>query len=164
MRKPGSFGQAQGLDLKIMDDIGEFLPQDEIGEVCFSGSNVTSGYLRGDPQVVGSTFTKLEYLRTGDRGYMGNDGYRFLTGRTNELINKGGEKISPIEIDNLFAKHPSVLEDVSFAIDDELYGQDVAVAIALDDDCVISSAEGANVVLILGAPLNWMLPFRESIH
>jgi acyl-CoA synthetase (AMP-forming)/AMP-acid ligase II len=100
VRKPGSVGIPQGLALQITDDEGNSLPQGKVGEVCVLGSNVTSGYL-GDSEVVASPFTKLGYLRTGDQGYLDEDGYLFLTGRIKELINKGGEKISPIEIDNL---------------------------------------------------------------
>jgi acyl-CoA synthetase (AMP-forming)/AMP-acid ligase II len=61
------------------------------------------------------------------------EGYIFITGRIKELINKAGEKISPIELDNLFALHPCVSEAVSFAVADDLYGQDVGVAVVLKD-------------------------------
>ena len=139
-RKSGSVGVPQGLELRVMDDEGDSLPQGKVGEICVLGSNVTSGYL-GDPKVVASPFTKTGYLRTGDQGFVDEEGYLFLTGRIKELINKGGEKISPIEIDNLFAQHPSVLEAVSFAIDDDLYGQNVAVAIALQEGSEVSAQE-----------------------
>lgn len=138
--KAGSVGIPQGLNLKIMDDYGNTLQQGQIGEVCVRGANVTSGYL-GDPKIVASPFTATGYLRTGDQGYLDADGYLFLTGRIKELINKGGEKISPIEIDNLLAQHPKVLEAVSFAIDDELYGQNVACAIVVREGCQLSSGE-----------------------
>ena len=136
--KAGSVGIAQGLDLRIMDDEGRALPQGKIGEVCVLGSNVTSGYLG---EGIASPFTQNGYLRTGDQGYLDEEGYLFLTGRIKELINKGGEKISPIEIDNMLAQHPKVLEAVSFAIDDELYGQNVAVAITLREGTVLSEEE-----------------------
>jgi oxalate---CoA ligase len=140
LRKPGSVGLPQGIALQIMDDEGHSLPRGQVGEVCVLGENVTSGYL-GDPNVVASPFTKSGYLRTGDQGYLDQDGYLFLTGRIKELINKGGEKISPIEIDNIFLQHPKVQEAVSFAIDDELYGQNVAVAITLQEGAVLPPAE-----------------------
>jgi acyl-CoA synthetase (AMP-forming)/AMP-acid ligase II len=139
-RKPGSVGIAQGLELQIMDDEGNSLPQGKIGEVCVLGSNVTSGYL-GDPKVIASPFTKSGFLRTGDQGYLDEDGYLFLTGRIKELINKGGEKISPIEIDNLLSQHPSIAEAVSFAIDDELYGQNVAAAVMLKEGVTTSKED-----------------------
>jgi len=140
VRKPGSVGVPQGLSLRIMDDEGFPLPHGTIGEVCVSGSNVTSGYL-GDPSIVASPFTESGYLRTGDQGYVDKDGYLFLTGRIKELINKGGEKISPIEIDNLLSQHPSIAEAVSFAIDDELYGQNVAAAVVLKEDATVSKED-----------------------
>ena len=138
VRKPGSVGLPQGLEVRIVDDDCDYLPQGQIGEVCVSGPNVTAGYLG---EGIKSPFTKTGYLRTGDQGYVDQDGYLFLTGRIKELINKGGEKISPIEIDNLFTQNASVAEAVSFAIDDELYGQNVAVAIALKEGSATSSEE-----------------------
>ncbi|TVY42482.1 putative peroxisomal-coenzyme A synthetase, partial [Lachnellula subtilissima] len=129
VRKSRSVGIPQGVKLQIMDDDGEALAQGQIREVCIQGVNVTSGYLG---EGIASPFTKTEYFRTGDQGFVDKDRYLTLTGRIKELINKGGEKISPIEIDNLFAQHPKVAETVCFAIDDELYGQNVTVAVALE--------------------------------
>ncbi|TKA64450.1 hypothetical protein B0A49_07228, partial [Cryomyces minteri] len=80
-----------------------------------------------------TSFTAEHFFRTGDQGKMDKDGYVIITGRIKELINKGGEKISPIELDNVMAQHPAVSEAVSFAIDDEMYGQDVGVAVVLKD-------------------------------
>ena len=139
-RKPGSVGRPQGIKLSIMDDEGKELPSGSIGEVCIQGLNVTKGYL-GDPKVTGNPFHQSGHFRTGDQGYLDPEGYLFLTGRIKELINKGGEKISPVEIDNLFAQHPTVLEAVTFAVKDDLYGQDLAVAITLRDGCEMSSEE-----------------------
>ena len=136
-RKVGSVGTPQGLQLRIMDERGQELSQGMIGEVCVLGPNVTSGYL-GDPKMISSPFTADGYLRTGDQGYVDEDGYLFLTGRIKELINKGGEKISPVEIDNLLTQNPNVLQAVSFAIDDEIYGQEVAVAVVLQEGSVLS--------------------------
>lgn len=141
IRKAGSVGIPQGIKLIISDDFGNELPSTKIGEVCVQGSNVTYGYQNCTPEQAANTFTEAGYLRTGDQGYVDNDGYLFLTGRIKELINKGGEKISPIEIDNTFAQHPAVLEAVSFAIDDELYGQEVAVAIALRENVDLTARD-----------------------
>ncbi|KAI4127278.1 MAG: hypothetical protein LQ338_003282 [Usnochroma carphineum] len=139
-RKPGSVGIAQGVNLEITDEAGKPLRRGEIGEVCVKGENVTSGYL-GDPGVVASPFTPVGFLRTGDQGYVDQDGYVFLTGRIKELINKGGEKISPIEIDNALVQHPQVQEAVSFAVEDEIYGQDVGVAVVLVEGALLSTPE-----------------------
>lgn len=136
--KPGSVGIPQGVDVKIMDDEGEPLPQGKIGEVCIQGPNVTSGYMG---EGIASPFTKSGYFRTGDQGYLDEEGYLFLTGRIKELINKGGEKISPVEIDNLVTQHPSVAEAVSFAMDDDLYGQNVAIAVVLREGSDTSAEE-----------------------
>ncbi|GAB7355311.1 hypothetical protein MBLNU459_g5845t1 [Dothideomycetes sp. NU459] len=131
LRKQGSVGLPQGVDLAIMDDNGEALTQGSIGEVCVRGPNVTAGYLSVGAMPVdkATAFFADGFFRTGDQGYLDEDGFLYLTGRIKELINKGGEKISPIETDNLFMQHPNVAEAVSFAVDDELYGQNVAVAI-----------------------------------
>lgn len=137
-RKPGSVGKPQGVELVIMDDNGAVLPQGEIGEVCIKGPNVTSGYIG---EGIASPFFGSGHFRTGDQGYLDAEGYLFLTGRIKELINKGGEKISPIEIDNTFSQHPYVAEAVSFAIDDELYGQNVAVAICLKEGKTLTTEE-----------------------
>jgi acyl-CoA synthetase (AMP-forming)/AMP-acid ligase II len=139
VRKPGSVGIPQGLAVRIMDEEGNSLPRGQ-GEVCVLGPNVTSGYL-GDPNLIASPFTTSGFLRTGDQGYLDEDGYLFLTGRIKELINKGGEKISPVEIDNLLSQHPSVAEAVSFAIEDELYGQNVAAAIVLREGATTSKED-----------------------
>ena len=140
VRKPGSVGIPQGVILKIKDDAGNPLPRGQIGEVSVKGENVTPGYL-GDPKAVASAFTPAGFLRTGDQGYLDKDGYLFLSGRIKELINKGGEKISPIEIDNLLLQHPSIQEAVSFAVDDDLYGQDVAVAVVLEEGARLSKSD-----------------------
>lgn len=78
-------------------------------------------------------FTKDGFFRTGDQGKQDEDGYLIITGRIKELINKGGEKISPVELDNVIAQNPSVQEGVSFALSDETYGQDVGLAVVLED-------------------------------
>lgn len=139
-RKPGSVGIPQGITLEIKDEAGNSLLHGEIGEVSVIGENVTAGYL-GDPKIVTSPFTPTGFLCTGDQGYLDKDGYLFLTGRIKELVNKGGEKISPIEIDNVMLQHPKIQEAVSFAVDDELYGQSVAVAIVLQAGAQLPTSE-----------------------
>lgn len=129
-RIPGSVGIGQGVEVKILDRNGDELPTGKQGEICIRGENVTKGYLNNE-KANKESFTKGGFFRTGDQGRKDADGYVHITGRIKELINKGGEKISPIEIDNLLAQHPAVNEAVSFAIDDEIYGQDVGVAVVL---------------------------------
>jgi acyl-CoA synthetase (AMP-forming)/AMP-acid ligase II len=129
-RLPGSVGVGQGVEIKILDQDGNEVEQGAEAEICIKGENVTKGYLN-NPEANKSSFTKEGFFRTGDQGKMDEDGYVFITGRIKELINKGGEKISPIELDNVLARHPAVSEAVSFAIPDEMYGQDIGVAIVL---------------------------------
>ncbi|GKT91208.1 LOW QUALITY PROTEIN: putative peroxisomal-coenzyme A synthetase [Colletotrichum tofieldiae] len=100
------------------------------GEICIRGENVTKGYLNNE-SANASSFTKGGFFRTGDQGKKDEDGYIVITGRIKELINKGGEKISPIELDNVLTRHPAVSEAVSFAIPDDMYGQDIGVAVVL---------------------------------
>ncbi|OMP83054.1 putative peroxisomal-coenzyme A synthetase [Diplodia seriata] len=132
-RVPGSVGTPQGgVEMRIKDDSGADVAPGVVGEVCVRGENVTGGYIvPADMRaaVDAATFTADGFLRTGDQGVVDERGYLRLTGRIKELINKGGEKISPIELDNLLLQHPAVGEAVSFAVDDALYGQDVGVAV-----------------------------------
>ena len=131
-RFPGSVGLGYGVDVAILDDAGRELSRGSEGEICVRGENVTKGYLN-NPSANASSFTASGFFRTGDQGVMDRDGYIRITGRIKELINKGGEKVSPVEIDNIVASHPIVAEAVSFAIDDDMYGQDIGVAVVLKD-------------------------------
>ncbi|KAF2467127.1 acetyl-CoA synthetase-like protein [Lindgomyces ingoldianus] len=131
-RIPGSVGIGQGVEIKILDQEGNEVAQGEEAEICIRGENVTKGYLN-NPAANASSFTKDGFFRTGDQGKKDPDDYVIITGRIKELINKGGEKISPIELDNVIAQHLAVSEAVSFALDDEIYGQDVGVAVVVKD-------------------------------
>lgn len=131
-RIPGSVGTGQGVEIKILDNNGKSVPQGSEAEICVRGENVTKGYLNNHVANV-SSFTRDGFFRTGDQGRCDKDGYVFLTGRIKELINKGGEKISPVELDNVVANNPAVKEAVTFAIMDEIYGQDIGLAVVLHD-------------------------------
>ena len=139
-RQPGSVGIGQGVDVRILDQDGNEMQQGSEGEICIRGENVTKGYLN-NPEANRSSFTTTGFFRTGDQGKKDEDGYVFITGRIKELINKGGEKISPIELDNVVAQHPAVAEAVSFAIADELYGQDIGIAVVLKDGKELNQEE-----------------------
>ncbi|EFX01559.1 peroxisomal-coenzyme A synthetase [Grosmannia clavigera kw1407] len=127
-RKPGAVGIGQGVEMRILDDAGTELPSGAEGEICVRGENVTKGYLN-NPAANATAYTADGFFRTGDQGRKDPDGYIVITGRIKELINKGGEKISPIELDNILARHPAIAEAVCFAIPDDLYGQDIGVAV-----------------------------------
>jgi acyl-CoA synthetase (AMP-forming)/AMP-acid ligase II len=139
-RQPGSVGIGQGVEVKILDGEGKEVAQGSEAEICIRGENVTKGYLN-NPEANKSSFTKDGFFRTGDQGKKDKDGYVIITGRIKELINKGGEKISPIELDNVLARHPAVSEAVSFAIPDEMYGQEVGVAIVLKNGQKLDAEE-----------------------
>ena len=127
-RQPGSVGIGQGVEVRILDDQGKEVPPGAEGEICIRGDNVTKGYINNE-KANKEAFTAGGFFRTGDQGKKDKDGYVTITGRIKELINRGGEKISPIELDHVIAAYPDVSEAVTFAIPSELYGQEVGVAI-----------------------------------
>ncbi|CCE61936.1 hypothetical protein TPHA_0B02630 [Tetrapisispora phaffii CBS 4417] len=140
-RKPGTVGQPQGVELYILDEKDNKLEQGQIGEVCIRGENVTPGYAN-NPKANKENFTwEYNYFRTGDQGYIDAEGFLVLTGRIKELINRGGEKISPAELDNIMLSNPKVREAVCFAVPDLKYGQIVNAAIVLKDNETMSYEE-----------------------
>jgi acyl-CoA synthetase (AMP-forming)/AMP-acid ligase II len=128
-RKPGTVGKGTGVAIVILDDKGNVQPAGQLGEVSIRGKNVMAGY-RNNPQANAQSFTN-GYFRTGDQGFLDADGYLTLAGRLKELINRGGEKISPLEIDGVLLEHPAVAEAVSFAVPDAKYGEEVHAAVVL---------------------------------
>ena len=129
MRKPGSVGVASGPDIALMDDAGNLLGVCEKGEIVIRGDSVIQGY-EGDPAANQKAFIN-GWLRTGDQGYLDEDGYLFITGRIKEIINRGGEKISPREVDDVILRHPDVAQVVTFAVPDARLGEEVAAAVVL---------------------------------
>ncbi|KAK9237554.1 hypothetical protein V1525DRAFT_343511 [Lipomyces kononenkoae] len=131
VRKPGSVGKAQGsVSVKVLDQDGLEVGRGVEGEICVKGGNVTKGY-RNNKAANDTSFTKTGYFRTGDQGKMDEDGFVFITGRIKELINRGGEKISPVELDSVLLEHGAVAEAVSFGVPDEMYGQEVQAAVVV---------------------------------
>ena len=128
-RYAGSVGIAAGPEVAIMDEQGALLPAGSIGEVVIRGPNVTPGY-RGNPAANAAAFTK-GWFRTGDQGVLDDAGYLRLTGRLKEIINRGGEKISPREVDEVILDHPAVEQVVTFAVPHPKLGEDVAAAVVL---------------------------------
>lgn len=128
-RKAGSCGKPVGLDIAIMGDGGNFLPHGKTGQVVIRGPSVTPGY-DGDPAATQAAFDG-DWFKTGDLGFFDDDGYLFLVGRSREMINRGGEKITPREIDEVLLEHPAVAEAVTFAVPHPSLGEDVAAAIVL---------------------------------
>jgi len=129
VRKPGSVGVAAGPKVAIMNGAGHLLTQGTIGEVVVCGSNVMRGY-EGNAEANAAAFVD-GWFRTGDQGYLDADGYLFLTGRLKELINRGGEKIAPREIDEVLLDHPAVAQAVAFAVPHATLGEEVAAAVVV---------------------------------
>jgi len=130
-RKPGSVGAAAGPQIGILGEDGKFLRRGESGEVVIRGPNVTPGY-ENNPEANQSAFVD-GWFRTGDQGQLDEDGYLHLTGRLKELINRGGEKFSPLEIDQVLMEHPAVLQCLAFALPHEKLGEEPAAAVVLRD-------------------------------
>jgi acyl-CoA synthetase (AMP-forming)/AMP-acid ligase II len=128
-RRPGSVGVGTGVETGVMDEAGRLLAAGKTGEVVIRGPNVTPGY-RDNPEANKASFAN-GWLRTGDQGVIEPGGYVRLTGRIKELINRGGEKISPLEVDAVLARHPAVAEAVSFGVPDTKYGEEVHAAVVL---------------------------------
>lgn len=138
-RRPGSVGQAAGCDLAIHDECGRALPPGDKGEVVVRGPSVTAGY---EP-VAGVADDSLRdgWRRTGDIGYLDEHGYLYLTGRLNEVINRGGEKIAPRELDELASSHPQLRQAASFALPHATLGQEVGLAVVCEDNATVTAAE-----------------------
>ena len=139
-RKWGSVGQATGPDVAIMaEDSHDLAANGETGEIVLRGPTITAGYAH-NPEADAKAFAD-GWFRTGDQGYFDQDGYLFITGRLKEIINRGGEKISPREIDEVLLNHPAIFQAVTFAVPDEVLGEDIAVAIIPKEGQSISQQE-----------------------
>ena len=118
-----------------MDSQGNKLDTGEDGEVCIRGDNVTNGYENNEE--ANKTAFINGWFRTGDQGHFDNEGYLKISGRLKEIINRGGEKVSPLEVDNILMEHEAVEQVVTFAVKDNLLGEAIGVAIVLKSgvDC-----------------------------
>ena len=128
-RKPGTVGVPFGLEVAIMDEHEELMPRGSTGEIVIRGKNVTAGYAN-NPQANAASFTN-GWFRTGDQGALDGDGYLSIKGRLKEIINRGGEKISPREVDEVLMEHPAVGQVVTFAMPHPKLGEEVAAAVVL---------------------------------
>lgn len=133
-QKPGSVGLPAGPQVRLADEQGRFVATGEIAEICISGPNVTPGYLANDKANAEAFFTDatgVRWFRTGDQGRFDDEGYLFITGRIKELINRGGEKVAPREVDDVLAEFPGVEQVVTFAVPHRSLGEDVAAAVVV---------------------------------
>jgi oxalate---CoA ligase len=138
-RKPGSVGIAAGPEIAIIDEVAIPQPPNTVGEIAIRGANVTKGY-ENNPKANAEAFTN-GWFRTGDQGTMDSDGYLTITGRLKEIINRGGEKVSPREVDEILMDHAAVAQVVTFAMPHAKLGEEVAAAVVLKEGTRANEAE-----------------------
>lgn len=138
-RKPGTVGVAAGPQIAIMDEQGNILASDQIGEIVIRGANVTAGY-ENNPKANAEAFTN-GWFRTGDQGCMDAEGYLSITGRLKEIISRGGEKISPREIDEILMDHPAIEQVITFGIPHQMLGEEVGAAVVLRPNTQVTERE-----------------------
>ena len=138
-RKPGTVGVAAGPEAAVMDASGQLLDPLEMGEIVVRGANIMEGYV-DNPEANTAAFS-AGWFRTGDQGFRDADGYFTITGRLKELINRGGEKISPREIDEALLEHPAVLQAVAFAVPHSKLGEEIAAAVVLRDGASLTQRQ-----------------------
>ncbi|RDC71371.1 AMP-dependent synthetase [Rhodovulum sp. 12E13] len=146
-QKPGSVGLPAGPDVRIAHETEDRLladaGPDTVGEVVISGPNVTPGY-EGNPDANAKSFFEAEgkrWFRTGDQGAFDTEGYLALTGRLKEIINRGGEKVSPLEVDGVLSDHPAIAQVVTFALPHAKLGEEVAAAVVLREGAEATERE-----------------------
>ena len=138
-RKVGSVGVPTLVELAVRDESGALLESHQTGEVVVRGACVTNGY--EDSAAVNEESFTDGWFKTGDQGFIDTNGYLFLTGRLKEIINRGGEKIAPLEVDEALMDHPAVEQAVTFGVPNELLGEEVAAAVVLHLECTASEKE-----------------------
>jgi acyl-CoA synthetase (AMP-forming)/AMP-acid ligase II len=131
-RRPGTVGMGTGIQIGVMDDAGSLVPANDQGEVVIQGPSVIDAYAN-NPDANLKSFTG-GWFRTGDQGFLDADGYLSLVGRLKEMINRGGEKIAPREIDDVLLQHPAVGEAVAFGSPHPTWGEEVVAAVVLKSD------------------------------
>jgi amino acid adenylation domain-containing protein len=137
LRKIGSVGRAAGPEIAIMDERGRALASGEHGEIVLRGANMSRGYYN-DEAGTQAAF-RNGWFRTGDLGYLDADGYLFIVGRIKDVINRGGQKISPLEVEEVLLSHPAVLEAGVFAVPHPKLGENVAAVVVLRPDSEATS-------------------------
>ena len=137
-RKPGMVGPAAGPEVTVMDEAGGVVPAGTEGEIVIRGDNVMHGYL-ANPAADATAFHG-SWFRTGDLGYLDGDGYVKVTGRLKEIINRGGEKVAPLEVDEVLLDHPDVAQVCTFAMPHRRLGEDVAAAVVRIPDGAVDEA------------------------
>jgi acyl-CoA synthetase (AMP-forming)/AMP-acid ligase II len=138
-RKPGSVGLPAGPEIAIVDEAGVPQPSGVTGEIAIRGVNVTKGY-ENNPKANAEAFAN-GWFRTGDQGLVDREGYLTITGRLKEIINRGGEKVSPREVDEILMDHPAVAQVVTFAMPHDKLGEEVAAAVVLRNGLGVTESD-----------------------
>ncbi|MEY4561223.1 MAG: hypothetical protein RLZZ618_500, partial [Pseudomonadota bacterium] len=138
-RKPGTVGLPAGPEVDIMGEDGQLLPAGGIGEIVIRGPNVTAGY-ENNPKANAEGFLN-GWFRTGDQGTKDSEGYLSITGRLKEIINRGGEKVSPREVDEILMDHPAVSQVVCFGMPHPKLGEEVAAVVVLKEGVTATERE-----------------------
>ena len=138
-RKPGTVGRAAGPEIAVRSEDGAFMAAGEVGEIVIRGPSVTLGY-ENNPKANDDAFVD-GWFRTGDQGMLDADGYLSITGRLKEIINRGGEKVSPREIDEVLLDHVSVAQVVVFGAPHKRLGEEVAAMVVLHEGHECSERE-----------------------
>ena len=136
-RKPNSVGQPDGAEIAIMDGEGRRLPAGKRGEIALRGPTITRGY-DNDSAATESAF-RNGWFRTGDLGYLDRGGYLFIVGRIKDIINRGGQKVAPTEVEQALLRHPDVVEAAAFAVFHRRLGEDVAAAVVLRQNAKVTA-------------------------
>jgi acyl-CoA synthetase (AMP-forming)/AMP-acid ligase II len=139
-RRPGSCGPPLNSEIRVLDDRGEELPARATGEIVIRGETLFPGYL-DDAEANAAAFLPGGWFRTGDVGCVDEDGHLYLSGRRNELINRGGEKIAPVEVDRALQSHRAVAEAATFAVPDARLGEDIVAAVVLRSGAALPAWE-----------------------
>jgi oxalate---CoA ligase len=139
-------GVAAGPEVRLMDAAGRFVPPGAEGEIVIRGPNVTRGYAANPAANAGAFVPDPDgagepWFRTGDQGVFDADGYLAISGRLKEIINRGGEKVAPREVDDVLQAHPAVQQVVTFALPHSKLGEDVAAAVVLAAGQAVSEQE-----------------------
>ena len=142
-QKPGAVGLPAGPEVRIAHELEPRLTEGAVGEIVISGPNVTPGY-ENNPDANAKNFFEAEgkrWFRTGDQGTFDGEGYLSLTGRLKEIINRGGEKVSPLEVDGVLSAHPGIAQVVTFALPHPKLGEEVAAAVVLREGHAVSDRD-----------------------
>jgi acyl-CoA synthetase (AMP-forming)/AMP-acid ligase II len=139
-RRQGSCGRPWCTEIRVLDERGADLPPGTPGEIVIRGETMFAGYL-DDPETNAAVFLPGGWFRTGDLGYVDEEGYLYLIGRINELINRGGEKIAPVEVDRALQSHPAVAEAATFAVPDARLGKDIVAAVVVKPGMTTTARE-----------------------